>query len=116
MVPDWIWYVFIFAFGSCVGSFLNVVILRLPPLLEHDWRCQCQELLALPVDVDQRPPGIVFSRSRCPHCGYGIRVHENIPILSFLFLRGHCSSCKSKISLRYPLVELATAVAFVITV
>jgi leader peptidase (prepilin peptidase)/N-methyltransferase len=105
----------VFIFGAIIGSFLNVVILRVPPLLEHDWRCQCQELLALPVDTDKQPPGIVFARSKCPHCGHGIKAHENIPLLSFLFLRGRCSACKTRISWRYPLVELATAVSFVIT-
>ncbi len=105
----------VFVFGAIIGSFLNVVILRLPPLLEHDWRCQCQELLALPVDADKKPPGIVLARSKCPHCGHGIKAYENIPIVSFLFLRGRCSACKAGISWRYPLVELTTAVLFVIT-
>jgi leader peptidase (prepilin peptidase)/N-methyltransferase len=105
----------VFVFGAIIGSFLNVVILRLPPLLEYDWRCQCKELLALPEDSDKKPPGIVFGRSKCPHCGRGIRSWENIPLLSFLFLRGRCSSCKARISWRYPLVEFATAGLFVIT-
>ncbi len=105
----------VFVFGAIIGSFLNVVILRLPPLLEHAWHCQCQELLALPTDAGKQPPGIVFARSKCPHCGHQIKAWENIPILSFLLLRGRCSACKAKISWRYPLVELATAVLFVIT-
>ena len=106
----------VFVFGTIIGSFLNVVILRLPPLLEYDWRCQCQELLALPVESDKRPAGLVIARSRCPHCSHGIRAYENIPLLSYVLLRGRCSACKEKISLRYPLVELATAMTFVITV
>lgn len=105
----------VFVFGAIIGSFLNVVILRLPPLLEHDWHCQCQELLALPVENDTRPPGIVIARSKCPHCDHGIKGYENIPIISFLFLRGRCSACKVKISWRYPMVELATAVLFTAT-
>lgn len=101
--------------GAMIGSFLNVVILRLPRLLEHDWHCQCQELLSLPADTDKKPPGIVFDRSRCPHCGHEIKPYENIPLLSFLALRGRCSACKTRISWRYPVVELATAIMFVIT-
>jgi len=105
----------VFVFGAIIGSFLNVVILRLPRLLEHDWQCQCRELLSLPADTGKKPPGIVFDRSRCPHCGHEIKPYENIPLLSFAFLRGRCSACKAGISWRYPLVELTTAVMFVIT-
>jgi leader peptidase (prepilin peptidase)/N-methyltransferase len=105
-----------FLLGAIIGSFLNVVILRVPPLLEYDWRCQCRELLEMePVD-EQRPAGVVFPRSRCPDCGHAIRPHENIPILSYIWLRGKCASCHGKISARYPLVELLTALVFVITV
>jgi leader peptidase (prepilin peptidase)/N-methyltransferase len=106
----------VFFFGLLVGSFLNVVILRVPPLLEHDWKCQCQELLELESDESQRPPGIVFSRSHCPECGHGIRSWENIPLVSYIFLRGKCSACSTHISIRYPLVELITAILFVITI
>jgi leader peptidase (prepilin peptidase)/N-methyltransferase len=106
----------VFVFGLIVGSFLNVVILRVPPLLEHDWRCQCQELLEIPVTDDKRPPGIALDRSKCPKCGHAIRARENIPVLSYLVLKGRCSACTEKISLRYPLVELLTAVLFSITV
>ena len=105
----------VFVFGAIIGSFLNVVILRLPALLEHDWRCQCRELLALSADTDKKPPGIVLSRSQCPHCGHVIRSYENIPLLSFAFLRGRCSACKDRIAWRYPLVEGVTAGLFVIT-
>jgi leader peptidase (prepilin peptidase)/N-methyltransferase len=101
--------------GAIIGSFLNVLILRLPPILEHDWRCQCKELLELPAGDEQQPPGIVIARSKCPKCGHGIKSYENIPIVSYLFLRGRCSACKTRISWRYPLVELATAVFFIIT-
>ena len=107
----------VFLFGLIVGSFLNVVILRVPPLLEHDWRCQCRELLELPADEsDAAPPGIALSRSRCPSCGHGITAAENIPVLSYLFLRGKCSACGNRISPRYPLVEFLTAALFLITV
>jgi leader peptidase (prepilin peptidase)/N-methyltransferase len=104
-----------FVLGAMIGSFLNVVILRLPALLEYDWRCQCRELLGQESGED-KPPGLVLSRSRCPDCGHQIRAHENIPIISWLLLRGRCSACGARISLRYPLVELLTAILFLVTV
>jgi leader peptidase (prepilin peptidase)/N-methyltransferase len=95
-------------------------MLRVPPLLEYDWRCQCNELLALEkgrtVEAEERPPGVVRGRSKCPRCGHQIRAMENVPVISYLFLRGRCAACKGKISLRYPLVELITAVLFVVTI
>jgi len=109
-------YAGVFIFGAVIGSFLNVVILRVPPLLEYDWRCQCRELLDLETAEEDRPPGIVFARSHCMKCGHGIRAYENIPLISYLALRGKCSACKARISLRYPLVELITAILFVITI
>jgi leader peptidase (prepilin peptidase)/N-methyltransferase len=109
-------YAGVFIFGAIIGSFLNVVILRIPPLLEHDWRCQCQELLGVEAGEDERPPGIIVSRSKCPKCGHQIRSYENVPIFSYLFLRGKCSACKVRISARYPLVELTTAILFVVTI
>ena len=110
-------YAGVFVLGAIIGSFLNVVMLRLPPLLEYEWRCQCRDLLELdasPEDRDpaERPPGLVLSRSRCPQCGHGIRPWENIPLVSFLALGGRCSACKARLSLRYPVVELLTAVLF----
>jgi leader peptidase (prepilin peptidase)/N-methyltransferase len=109
-------YAGVFLLGAIIGSFLNVVILRLPPILEHDWRCQCRELLEAPGEAPEAPPGIAMDRSRCPHCDHGIRAHENIPILSFILLGGKCSACKAPISWRYPMVELATAVLFLVTI
>jgi len=109
-------YAGVFVFGLIIGSFLNVVILRIPALLEHDWRCQCQELLELETGEEEKPPGIVFARSKCPKCGHSIGASENIPLLSYILLRGKCSSCKTRISPRYPLVELCTAVLFTITI
>jgi leader peptidase (prepilin peptidase)/N-methyltransferase len=107
----------VFVLGALVGSFLNVVILRTPALLEHDWRCQCKDLLELDQDEAERPPGLVAGRSMCPHCGHTIRAWENIPLLSyFVLLRGHCSNCQARISLRYPAVELTTAVLFLVTI
>jgi leader peptidase (prepilin peptidase)/N-methyltransferase len=109
-------YAGVFIFGAVIGSFLNVVILRVPPLLEHDWRCQCRELLELDKSDEERPPGIVVSRSRCPKCGHGIKAYENIPLISYVLLRGKCSACKAGIPLRYPLVEFITALFFVVTI
>lgn len=106
----------VFVFGLLIGSFLNVVILRFPARLEYEWRGQCRELLELePTDGPSAPPGLVFARSRCPKCQRPIRAHENIPLVSWLMLRGRCAGCKARISLRYPLVEATTAVLFVLT-
>jgi leader peptidase (prepilin peptidase)/N-methyltransferase len=102
-------------FGLLIGSFLNVVILRLPANLEHDWRCQCRQLLEIKDQVNTTPPpGIMWARSQCPKCGHMIRAHENIPILSYVFLKGRCASCKAPISYRYPLVEGVTAILFLV--
>jgi leader peptidase (prepilin peptidase)/N-methyltransferase len=94
--------------GLLVGSFLNVVVFRLPKRLEYGWRSECRELLGLEAAEEAQPPGIVRPGSRCPHCGHAIRPWENIPLLSYLFLRGKCSSCGQTIGLRYPLTELAS--------
>jgi leader peptidase (prepilin peptidase)/N-methyltransferase len=103
----------VFVLGLLIGSFLNVVILRLPARLEHEWRCQCRELLETgDAPAEAAPPDLVFSRSRCPACGHVIRAHENIPLLSYVLLRGKCAECKAAISLRYPLVEGLTALLF----
>ena len=98
-------------FGLAIGSFLNVVIHRLPIMLERDWTAQCAELRGevLPVDT---PFNLARPRSRCPKCGHAISAGENIPVISWLLLRGRCAACKTPIGLRYPLVELATAVLF----
>jgi leader peptidase (prepilin peptidase)/N-methyltransferase len=98
------------ALGACVGSFLNVVIHRLPKMMERDWRAQCAELAGQSPAKEERY-NLAVPRSRCPSCGHGIRAIENVPILSWLFLRGKCSACGTRISLRYPLVELAAGVA-----
>ena len=100
------------AFGLLVGSFLNVVILRLPPRLEWQWRRDSREILELPEHYEPAPPGIVVQRSACPKCGHKLAPWENIPVLSFLMLRGQCRGCGSPISWQYPLVELATGLLF----
>ncbi len=97
--------------GLCIGSFLNVVIHRLPLMLERAWHAESAELLGVEVAAGE-PIGLSTPRSRCPSCGHAIRWYENIPVLSYLWLRGRCSACKTPISLRYPLVEIFTAVLF----
>lgn len=96
--------------GLLVGSFLNVVIHRLPKMMERDWQAQCAELRGETVPEESNAENLWRPRSRCPHCGHQITALENIPVLSYLWLRGRCSGCKAGISLRYPAVELLTAV------
>jgi leader peptidase (prepilin peptidase)/N-methyltransferase len=97
-------------FALLVGSFLNVVIYRLPVMLERQWKQDCNEWLDKhPTEVDTGAFNLVVPRSQCPTCGHKITALENIPLLSYLFLRGKCSGCRTPISLQYPLVELATA-------
>lgn len=94
-------------FGLLVGSFLNVVIHRLPKMMEQDWQCQCAELRG-ELPPEREPLTLATPRSRCPHCGHWIRAVENIPVLSWIALRGRCAVCGGRISARYPLVELAS--------
>lgn len=98
--------------GLLVGSFLNVVILRLPPRLEWQWRRDAREILEEPDLYDPPPPGIVVERSHCTHCNRQLAWFENIPLLSWLALRGKCRSCRTPISIQYPLVELLTGLLF----
>lgn len=93
------------AFGLCIGSFLNVVIHRLPKMMERAWRADCAELAGQAVP-QEAPYNLVVPRSACPGCGRGIRAIENIPLVSWLALRGKCAGCGMRISPRYPLVEL----------
>lgn len=100
--------------GLLVGSFLNVVILRLPRMMEADWQAQCAELRGEPLPA-AAPLSLVRPRSRCPQCGHPIGALENIPIVSWLLLRGRCSACKAPISARYPLVEALTGALTALT-
>lgn len=93
--------------GFCIGSFLNVVIYRLPVMMERKWNTECCQLLQQPHTLTDKF-NLATPASRCPKCGHKIKVGENIPVLSWLLLKGKCSNCKTSISLRYPLVELAT--------
>ena len=99
-------------FGLCIGSFLNVVIHRLPLMLERGWKEESADLLGVTHDDPSPTITLATPRSRCPSCGHVIAWHENIPVASWLWLRGRCSACKAGISARYPLVEVATAVLF----
>jgi leader peptidase (prepilin peptidase) / N-methyltransferase len=95
--------------GLVIGSFLNVVIHRLPLILERQWRTQCAELAGSPDPfAGQEPLSLAHPRSRCPGCNGPIKALHNIPVLSWLALRGRCASCGAGISIRYPVVELAT--------
>jgi len=105
---------FVTILGMMVGSFLNVVIYRFPIMLKRQWAEECRELL----EPGGEPPpdhgsgfNLIAPRSACPQCGHQITAPENIPVLSYIFLRGRCSACGASISIRYPLVEAATGIA-----
>lgn len=102
----------VFILGLIIGSFLNVLIYRLPMMMQEDWRQQCAALLEVEKPLSLHPNHARFDLikpdSHCPHCNHKLSALENIPLLSYLVLRGKCSQCKTSISLRYPLIELAT--------
>ena len=102
----------VFAFCLVIGSFLNVVIYRLPIMMERDWREQCEEFAKSPpvLDIPEERFDLVVPRSRCPSCGNPIKAWQNIPVISYLILGGRCANCKESISARYPVVEMMTAV------
>jgi leader peptidase (prepilin peptidase)/N-methyltransferase len=102
-------------FGLIAGSFLNVVIYRLPKVLEREWAAECAELSGTPPPQGDEVT-LAKPRSRCRNCGHPIRWYENIPVLSYAALRGKCSQCGTPIGLRYPLVEIATGALFVFAV
>jgi len=96
-------------FGLLIGSFLNVVIHRLPKMMQQEWENNCMELQGKSPSV-QIKYNLATPRSACPHCGHQITAIENIPVISYLFLKGRCKECKKPISLRYPLIELITGI------
>ena len=102
--------------GLIVGSFLNVLIHRLPIMLDRDWTTQSRAMLGLPPEPKGAAYNLLLPHSECPRCSHKIRAWENIPVISYLMLRGKCAECRAKISLRYPLVELTTGIlsAFVV--
>jgi len=99
-----------FAFALLIGSFLNVVIYRLPIMMDREWRSQCDELAEMPVpNLPEGKFNLVVPRSRCPSCNAQVTALQNIPVLSYLMLGGRCAECKGSISARYPVVEFVTA-------
>ena len=110
-------YTITFIFGLLIGSFLNVVIYRIPQQLESSWRRDSLDFLGMEPDPNPADaPNIVVPASRCPKCGTLLKPWHNIPVLSYLFLKGKCASCASPISLQYPVVELACAIITLIVV
>ncbi|WP_309045403.1 prepilin peptidase [Marinobacter sediminicola] len=114
----WLLYLTVTFISLCIGSFLNVVILRLPKMMHQEWRCQCEAFLEVPEGERKQEEPVTLSRpaSTCPSCGHKIRAWENIPVISYLLLGGKCSGCKTHISARYPIIEAVTALFSVITV
>lgn len=109
-MPLVLWIALAGVLGLLVGSFLNVVILRLPARMAASWEQEARDILALDGDAAPLPPGIVRESSHCPQCKHVLSVADNIPLVSWLALRGKCRYCRSKISIQYPLVELLSGV------
>ena len=105
---SWLLYLCLLSLGLVVGSFLNVVIHRLPIMMESRWRKDCCELLEVEQEKQEQPLSLAFPNSHCPKCKANIRAWQNIPVLSYLLLGGRCAKCGARISLRFPLVELLT--------
>jgi leader peptidase (prepilin peptidase)/N-methyltransferase len=101
------------ALGLVVGSFLNVVIHRLPKMMEAQWAQDFADYRDEPAP-DEVPLSLAYPGSQCPHCNTKIKAWQNIPVVSYALLRGHCASCEAPISLRYPLVEMVTAMTWVV--
>ncbi len=108
---EWLLTLCVAIISLCIGSFLNVVIHRLPRMMEREWRQECASFLNIEQPVDNSVYNLSKPASSCPQCQHKIRWYENIPLISWLFLKGKCSSCKTGISIRYPLVELGTMLA-----
>ena len=106
-------YIFVVVLSLLIGSFLNVVVYRLPKMMHNTWYAECREFLADEITStptqEIKPLTLSTPASTCPNCGHKIRFYENIPVISWLLLKGKCSQCNNNISIRYPLVETATA-------
>lgn len=109
-LPPIVWIALAGVLGLLVGSFLNVVILRLPERMAAAWRHEARDVLALQADDTPLPPGIVREPSHCPQCKHPLSAADNIPLFGWLLLRGRCRYCHTRISIQYPLVELLSAV------
>lgn len=105
---SWFVYILIGLFSLAIGSFLNVLIYRLPIMMKAEWKQQCCELLEIETKKQDSPINLFYPRSFCPKCKTMIKAWQNIPILSYLYLQGRCIECKHPISIRYPLIELGT--------
>ena len=106
----WLYFSLVFIFSLMIGSFLNVVIHRLPIMLEREWQAEYRGYFTPEEEQATEPRyNLMVPRSACPHCGHAITALENIPLMSWLWLKGRCSECQAPISARYPLVELLTA-------
>jgi leader peptidase (prepilin peptidase)/N-methyltransferase len=110
------WVLIAGVLGLVVGSFLNVVILRLPARLDALWQQEARDILGAEAAQEALPPGIVLESSHCPHCKHPLAFYDNIPLFSWLWLRGRCRYCQTSISIQYPLVELLTAVLSMVVV
>ncbi|AXE93625.1 prepilin peptidase [Paraburkholderia sp. 22099] len=110
-LPAGVQFTFAIVFGLVIGSFLNVVVHRVPIMLERAWREEISEATDKPVEQDGLPAryNLWVPRSACPHCGHVLSAWENLPVLSYVLLRGRCSACKARVSLRYPAIEIASA-------
>lgn len=111
MISPWLDATVAGVFGLLIGSFLNVVIYRLPKIMERQWASECADLAGTELPKSE-PFNLMVPRSRCQACGHPIRWHENIPVLSYFFLRGKCSACGNPIGWRYPVVELSNGALF----
>ncbi|MCC5791110.1 MAG: prepilin peptidase [Legionellaceae bacterium] len=103
--PAWAWALLLIL-AACIGSFLNVVIYRVPQMLKREWERECRCLLGIEPVPDSRAFNLIGPRSHCPHCDIPLRFRDNVPLFSYLFLKGRCHHCQHPISLRYPAVEL----------
>jgi len=111
---SWLFFTTVIIVSLAVGSFLNVVIYRLPIMLENEWRSECKEYLELEPDSKEEVFNLSKPDSSCPKCNHKIRAWENIPVISYVFLRGKCSSCGVHISAQYPVIEAITAILSVV--
>jgi leader peptidase (prepilin peptidase)/N-methyltransferase len=110
------YYVVVATLGLCFGSFMNVVVYRLPIMIERQWQAYCEDLFGRDGDLTGKPAArfdLAKPDSHCTQCNHQIRWYENIPVVSYVFLRGCCNHCGAKISMRYPVIETATAILFV---
>lgn len=109
-LPGGVQFAFAVVFGLVIGSFLNVVVHRLPIMLDRAWRAEISDATDEPLEDDGLPAryNLWAPRSACPHCGHVLRAWENVPVLSYVLLRGRCSACNAHVSLRYPLLEVSS--------